>query len=251
VSAGVQRRHDAIQEAHWADADAEHLRWQTEGPYFAETERSLLEAAAPVGRFLEIGCGEGGNLHHLRQGPQARFGIDRYPPTLRYTKQRQPDLRLAAADAAHLPFADEAFDSILIRDLLHHVFDRRRVLTEAWRTLRVGGRLTLIEPNVRNPLILAQATTVPAERGLLRSTPNRLLDEVQILPQRGLCELSMAQPLPLARIVLHPDMGRPSLGRSTLVRGALSALDAVCRRVVPQSCWAYNRLTLTKAARPR
>lgn len=251
MSAGAQRQHDAVQAAHWSAADAAHLAWQTEGPYFADTERALLEAAAPVGRFLEIGCGEGGNLHHLREGPQSRFGIDRYPPTLAYTRQRQPDLRLAAADAAHLPFKDEAFDSILIRDLLHHVFDRRRVLTEAWRVLAVGGRLTLIEPNARNPLILAQGVTVPAERGLLRSTAARLREEVEILPERGLCELSMDQPLPVARVLLHPGMGRPALGGWAPVRGALRVFDRVCRRVVPQGCWAYARLTLTKAARPR
>jgi cyclopropane fatty-acyl-phospholipid synthase-like methyltransferase len=68
----------ALQLEYHREADAEHLAWQTEGPYFAETEARLVEGVR-VGdgeRLLEIGCGEGANLHHLRDVAAARFGID-------------------------------------------------------------------------------------------------------------------------------------------------------------------------------
>src|SRR5262245_59979158 len=64
--------------AYHEEADPAHLAWQTSAPFFAETEARLVEGVRcdPGERLLEIGCGEGGNLHHLRRLPGARYGVD-------------------------------------------------------------------------------------------------------------------------------------------------------------------------------
>lgn len=238
--------HEAVQAAHWDRADAAHYAWQTRDPVLAASERELLSLAAPRGRFLEVGCGEGGNLFHLRGGAAARFALDRYPAKARFARAQEPGLRAVAADALALPFADRAFDTVLVRDLLHHVYDRRRALGEAWRVLAPGGELVLIEPNAQNPLILAQGTLVPAERGALRSTPGRLRRELAALPGAGPVEVHMAQPFPLERVLCHPQLGLPALGQSRLVRGALRLAERVQRRVLPRAVWAYFRARVSK-----
>jgi SAM-dependent methyltransferase len=221
------------------DTDPAHLAWQTGGPYFAATEARLLSAVRCERgeRLLEIGCGEGANLHHLRHLPGARFGID-----FSLNKARAAAVTsgaaVACADATRLPFADGAFDVVLIRDVLHHVPARLAVLHEAHRVLRPGGRLHLIEPNARAPLIVLQALSVRAERGLLRSTVRRLLDELDAAGFQKATHVE-AQPFPLARVLLHPRFGIPRLGASSLVVGALDALDAVSARLVPRVAWAY------------
>ena len=58
------------------------------------------------------------------------------------------------------------------------VVDRLAALTEAHRVLRPAGRLLLIEPNVYSPLALLQALSIPAERGILRSTEAQLRREL-------------------------------------------------------------------------
>jgi SAM-dependent methyltransferase len=231
-------RERQLQAEYHRDADVDHLAWQTEGPYFAETEARLLEGVrAEAGeRLLEIGCGEGANLHHLGHLPGTRFGIDFSLEKSRAA--RATGARLACADATCLPFADGAFDVVLIRDLLHHVPARLDVLREAHRVLRPGGRFHLIEPNARAPLVVLQALTIRAERGLLRSTERRLRDELEASGFAGV-GFAAAQPFPLARVLLHPRLGRPELGARPLVRAALDSLDTALTRVVPRAAWLY------------
>src|SRR5437588_214858 len=68
------------QKAYWQDVDERHFRWQTEGPYISATEAALVARAQPRAgeRVLEIGCGEGANLVHLRQSDVAfhLFAVD-------------------------------------------------------------------------------------------------------------------------------------------------------------------------------
>ncbi len=240
------------QRAYWRDVDAAHFDWQTGGAYIAASEAALLQcvALAPGERLLEIGCGEGANLHHLagrleRQAGEsgllqaatgALFGVDFTLGKARFAAERT-GARTACADAARLPFCDAAFDAVLVRDLLHHVPDRAAVLVEARRVLRPGGRITAIEPNGRNPLIAAQAAAIRAERGMLVSTAARLQDE---LSRAGFVAISVErrQPLPLSRVLLHYKLGAPSLARRPLVARALDGVERALA-ILPTGLWAY------------
>lgn len=235
---GTHRAERALQVDYHRVADRAHVDWQIRGPYFADTEARLLDdVRCDAGeRLLEIGCGEGANLHHLRGLAGARHGVD-----FSFAKASVATLsgaRIACADATRLPFSSGVFDVVLIRDLLHHVPERQTVLHEAFRVLRPGGRLHVIEPNAKAPLVVLQALSVRAERGLLASTERLLRDE---LSSAGYVDLTFhaAQPFPLARLVLHPHFGSPALGARAVVRAALGLLDGVARRVVPRSSWLY------------
>jgi SAM-dependent methyltransferase len=239
----VRRQRD-----YYEHADPGHFTWQTEAPYFAATEADLVAdlPLVPEGRLLEIGCGEGVNLHHLRDLPGRRFGVDFSPEKVAFAHQ-QTGSATSAADAAALPFADHTFDAVLIRDLLHHVPDRARVVAEAYRVLKPGARLVVIEPNGFSPLVLLQATMVAAERGLYRSHSARIRSE---LGGAGFVidRETRLQPLPLARIVLHPRLGTARLGRLAVVRRALDAADSLARRVLPRQTWLYLKFEAHRPA---
>jgi SAM-dependent methyltransferase len=244
------QRFTSTQREYCLRANPAHYAWKTAAPYFAATEARLL-AGVRVGageRLLEIGCGEGGNLHHLRATTSPagqRFGVDFSPEKVAFAR-RATGARAAVADAGRLPFADGAFDAVLIRDLLHHLSDRARALAEAHRVLRPGGRLTLIEPNARSPLVLLQAALIRAERGLLRSTDARLRRE---LAAAGFVvgDGGKRQPLPLARVVLHPRIGAESLGGVGPVARLLDGVDRMARRFLPRAAWMYLRYEAVRA----
>jgi len=227
----------ATQAEYFAAADDPHYRWQTEPGYFADTERALVELTglSAAGRLLEIGCGEGGNLYHLG-GRTGFVGIDLSAEKVRHAAARLPAVRFARSDAARLPFGDAAFDAVLIRDLLHHVSDRAAVMGEAARVLRPGGTLCAIEPNRASPLILAQALFIPAERAVLVSHARRLAAELRAA---GLADVAVrrAQPLPLARALLHPKLGLSRLGTRPGVARALAAADTLAAMLVPRFAW--------------
>ena len=49
-------------------------------------------------------------------------------------------------DAQQLPFRDESLRAIVFTDVMHHIPDVRRLLAEASRCLRNGGKVLMIEP---------------------------------------------------------------------------------------------------------
>jgi SAM-dependent methyltransferase len=238
----------AGQLSHFAEADTDHIAWQTTGPGFAVREAAFVrELVAGTARpLLEIGCGEGANLLHLGSesdvaataGGVARVGIDAFVRKLAFAARRVPSARFACADAGRLPFADGSFATVLIRDLLHHLPEPRTTIAEACRVLRPGGTFVLVEPNARNPLIRLQMTLVPAERGAARSDEPWLR---ALLAGQPLGELLVrpAAPLPLDRVVLHHRFGAPRLGNSRAVLRALAALEGLAARTLPHSRWSY------------
>jgi SAM-dependent methyltransferase len=243
----MNREFGERQRRYWRGVDISRFEWQTQNPVVARREAELVGRVvlAPGDRLLEIGCGEGANLHHLRHAGAVCFGIDFSAAKADFAR-RATAAHTVTADGARLPFRDGGFDVVLIRDVLHHVPEPAAVLAEARRVLRPGGRLWLVEPNVRSPLIWLQVALIPAERGVLRSTVERLRALVESAGLRVLDQIS-AHPLPLERGLLHPSLGAASLARSRLVERALDLVDAAAHRWLPRAAWMY---LIFEATRP-
>ncbi|MGH7264019.1 MAG: class I SAM-dependent methyltransferase, partial [Candidatus Rokuibacteriota bacterium] len=200
----------------FTEADTGHFFWQTRNPYFARTERALLEGfpVATGDAVLEVGCGEGGNLVNVLAGrgvqPRLVVGADLFARKLVFAGKQSPGARFVCADAGALPFRDGAFDVVLCRDLLHHLEDREPAVAELRRVARPRGHVWVVEPNGRNALIRLLAVVRPHERGQLRNSP----DSLRALLGRHFpgVEVELRQPMPLSRLVLHYQFGFPRLG---------------------------------------
>jgi SAM-dependent methyltransferase len=233
--------HDEALEAAFGDAAPEHFHWQTRAAGIAERERELVEAAfLPLGqRVLDLGCGEGATLYHLG-GPAGAVGVDLFPKKIAFAQQQLPNCRFVAASVYELPFAAAAFDHLLVRDVIHHLEEPARFVAECVRVLAPGGRIDVLEPCRYNPLIAMHAALNVAERGELRSTEPFL----RSLLGEHFSELTVQrfQPMPLHRLVYHPQLGRPALGNSRRFRNGLQRFETLLGRVVPDVAWAYLHL---------
>jgi ubiquinone/menaquinone biosynthesis C-methylase UbiE len=240
---------DAIQRAYFEEAEVARFRWTTSAPGFAETEDELL---APIASqlespLLEIGCGEGNNLVRFAETLRCT-GADLFPKKLAFASRELPDCHFVSADGASLPFAAGCFASIFVRDLLHHVPDPRRILAEVSRVLRPGGCLWLLEPNGRNPLIWLQTRVVPAEAGARGFSPSVVQGFFEGLPFTS-PQVTLRQPLPLRRALLHYQKGVPFLGRSRLARRLVAASEQVLGSLLPRSRWTYIQIQARRHSR--
>jgi phosphatidylethanolamine/phosphatidyl-N-methylethanolamine N-methyltransferase len=111
--------------------------------------RAAGAAAGPGGEILVIGVGTGLELP-LLPGNALVTGIDISAPMLRAARARVERKRLAQVkglhlmDAARLDFPDAAFDVTLAPYVMSVVSDPQTALDEAWRVLRPGGSLVVM-----------------------------------------------------------------------------------------------------------
>jgi SAM-dependent methyltransferase len=183
-----------------------------------------------------LGCAEGATLYHLGE-PEGAVGVDIFEDKLEFARERLPKCKFVCASGYELPFESASFDHIIVRDVIHHMDEPDRAVDEMDRVLAAGGRVDVLEPCGRNPLIMLHALTNKAERGELRSTPRYLSG---LLARRfSRIEVERFQALPIHRIVYHPDMGSPELGDKPAVERLVDGFEGLSALLMPRAIWAY------------
>jgi ubiquinone/menaquinone biosynthesis C-methylase UbiE len=111
----------------------------------------------PSDRVLDLGCGDGAFAGVLADAAGARdgatapgsvVGVDVAEAALRQARARHPGLTFARAplDGA-LPLDDGSFDVVWASEVIEHVADTARWLSEVRRVLVPRGRLLLTTPS--------------------------------------------------------------------------------------------------------
>lgn len=140
---------------HVAD-DYDGVRYQRSASvkYHEDTMDQLVELAPPHGVILDDGCGTGAFLEFARRrGAKVEryVGIDVSRAMLAHAERRLrlagADHLLVQADACRLPFADDTFDVVYARGLLHHLPEPARGMQEIHRVLKPGGVAVVLDPN--------------------------------------------------------------------------------------------------------
>ena len=133
----------------YSDDEARRLRRQASFLAPLLHDDSRFPAGSTV---LEVGCGIGAQTKIIAAAnPRARFTcIDRNGQSLLHAAQeiervQLPNVCFQRADIYDLPFADNRFDHVLCCFVLEHLPDPCMALGQMKRTLKKGGRLTIIE----------------------------------------------------------------------------------------------------------
>lgn len=110
--------------------------------------RFALDNVAAGASVLDLGCGTG-DLGAAMMAAGARVvAVDVAEAALRRARARHPELELALAPIdGPLPLQDGAFDVVWASEVIEHVADTARWLSEVRRVLAPGGRLLLTTPS--------------------------------------------------------------------------------------------------------
>ena len=112
----------------------------------------------PGARILDVGCGTGRHTAEAFGVPRALvIGVDPNPADLRAARERlslherlgqhgSGSWHVCAASGLCLPFPPSCFDVAVCAEVLEHVPDHARVLSEIHRVLAPGGALGLSVP---------------------------------------------------------------------------------------------------------
>ncbi|MGE0451348.1 MAG: methyltransferase domain-containing protein [Vicinamibacterales bacterium] len=134
--------HDVYTHGHHESVLRSHT-WRTA----ANSAGYLLPALRPGLDLLDVGCGPGTITVDLARivAPGRVAAIDRAAEIIdqatAYAASQKVDLDLRVADVYALPFADATFDVVHAHQVLQHLTDPVRALSEMRRVLKPGGVL--------------------------------------------------------------------------------------------------------------
>ena len=120
--------------AHYA-GESGYRRWPNE-------ELVRFMSTQPVGgRWLEAGCGGGGNLPAMRQKGREVVGLDAFLPALQVASIGHS--QVVSGDIFNLPFADGTFDGVIDSMVSQHVRSDQHMplYRESRRVLKPSGKL--------------------------------------------------------------------------------------------------------------
>jgi len=98
-------------------------------------------------KILEIGCGIGSIVSELTKKGYNILGTDISSKAISYGLKKYGNIKLEIQAAETLPYEDKSFDVVLSFDLLEHIEQVDRHLSEVHRILRMGGYYLFQTPN--------------------------------------------------------------------------------------------------------
>jgi len=102
--------------------------------------------------ILDIGCASGWFLNQIllkNNNIQKAIGVDLYNPAIIFGKKKYKHIKFINADIHKIPLKPNSIDLILCCEVLEHVSDPRKVLSEMKRIVRKKGN-AIIEMDTGN-----------------------------------------------------------------------------------------------------
>ncbi|RMG41677.1 MAG: methyltransferase domain-containing protein, partial [Candidatus Dadabacteria bacterium] len=111
--------------------------------------QELINEIKPDETLLELGCGSGALLEKILPRTGETIGVDYSQAMLNECAENlrehrdSVDLRLGYLE--HLPLADASADTAVAYMVMHHLPEPLRAFMDAFRVLRAGGRLIIVD----------------------------------------------------------------------------------------------------------
>lgn len=106
---------------------------------------------------LDLGCGDGEDGIAISKFAKKVIGVD-IEKNPQWRKNQSLKVKFIVAKAEKLPFKDSHFDALFLKDVIHHVQNIEKTMSEIKRVTKPGAKIILIEGNRYNPLFFIHMT---------------------------------------------------------------------------------------------
>jgi SAM-dependent methyltransferase len=209
------------------------LEWQL---FYAPTYRRRVAIVRRLtrlrrGRLLEIGCGAGLLLVHLRNAGYDVEGVELSGDDAAHGRERY-GLSIREGRVESLPLERDGYDAVVLINVLEHILDPATLVRRAYEVLRPGGCLVIGVPVLDS----AYARLLGAHWGAVTEAPRHVSlpsfrGIVGLLRGSGFSEVTSA-PAPLAERAGDLVLSLLPSAATTMSYRRVSALTAVVRRFV-------------------
>jgi len=93
-------------------------------------------------KILDVGCGKGDYTYFFGRRNKV-IGVD----LQNVVKEKYRNFNFQIADATSLPFQDNTFDVVISFDVIEHIENDKKMVAEAYRVLKSGGKIFFGTPN--------------------------------------------------------------------------------------------------------
>lgn len=163
--------------------------------------------------LLDVGCGTGWYLEHLRDLCRDEVGVDLSGGMLAVAGNRLPGILLKQGDARNLDFPPGRFDTIVCTRVLSHMAQVRPALCEMRRVLTRTGAFVLSDVDASHEY---EVTRLPVATGHVRADTYKhdreevftTIEDIGFVFDRG--------------FLVHPDGQIEEIGRRARTRSAPS-----------------------------
>lgn len=136
---------------HWEQASRSLLRHNAfVSARFDLIEKLIQKSNIRNKHILDIGCGDGVLAHKLAKlGVGTVVGMDSSPEAITFAKEKcesLPNTQFVIGSAYTLPFQDHCFDSVISTEVIEHLENPERMLSEIRRVWNGVGAILISTP---------------------------------------------------------------------------------------------------------
>jgi SAM-dependent methyltransferase len=101
-------------------------------------------------KVIDLGCGSGYGSAELAKKAESVVGVDLSEQAIAEAREQYPlaNLQFQVGSLDQLPFADASFQLGVCFEVIEHLQEYRKLLSEARRVLAPGGQLVISTPNI-------------------------------------------------------------------------------------------------------
>lgn len=211
---------------------------------YGRVEADLHRRLVPLVRgqsVLDVGCGFGSTAEAMRRAGFQAVGIDTLPEWLEAGRGRFPGLDLRLSEPYCFGVPDQSFDTVIMKEVIHHIADEGdvgRFLAEVRRVCR--RRLIVVDPNPNPVLRATRALARHVDPVCSAQEARRHLEAAGFVV--GVPGYSQLFTIPLSGGYVSPVRvpDPPVLGRLVVALDRAMTAGVVRLGLADRLCWRYT-----------